>query len=474
MEYFIMNFMEKLFKLKENNTTIKSELYTGTLMFLTVSYILAVNPDILSSTGMSRGGIFYVTALASAFGTLVMAFFSNCPLVLAPAMGLNAFFAYTVVGLMGFSWQFALFAVVFEGILFLLMSICSIREKIVNAIPLSLKYAMGAGIGLFITFIAFKNSHIIQSHPVTFITVQNFFGPNFHTSGISALLALGGVLFSSLLLHLNISAALLLGILATWVAGIICQLTGVYHVDVANGFYSLLPQFKANVFAESFEGLKTLLGAAFDYSQWTCKNTNLSGIDLLFSANFAVVCFAFLFTDFFDTVGTVNGAIVNTPLMDKDGQIPKLKRILIADSIATLGGGLLGTSTTTTFAESAIGIRAGARTGLAAFTAGVLFLVSLFFAPIFLAIPGFATAPALIIVGFLMIKSTLNIQWDDVAGAMPAYLLITGIVFTYSISEGLGIGVISYVILNCRIKNRVSWLLVVIALLFVLKYFTLR
>ena len=469
-----MNLLEKIFKLKENNTTVKKEVYTGLLMFLTVSYILAVNPDILSSTGMPRGGVFYITALAAAFGTFVMAFLSNCPLVLAPAMGLNAFFAYSVVGIMGYSWQFALLAVVVEGVLFFLMSICSIREKIVDAIPLSLKYAMGAGIGLFITLIAFKNSYIIQDHPVTFLTIQNFFGPKFHTAGISALLALGGVLFSSYLLHLNITAALLLGILATWIAGIICQVTGVYHVDAANGFYSLLPQFSASAFAESFNGLRSLIGSAFEYSQWTSKNSDLSGIKLLFSANFAVVCLAFLFTDFFDTVGTVSGAVVNTPLMEKDGKIPKLKRILLADSIATFAGGVLGTSTTTTFAESAIGIRAGARTGLSAFTCGVLFLASLVFAPLFLAIPGFATAPALIIVGFLMIKSTLNIPWDDVAGAMPAYLLITGIVFTYSISDGLGIGVIAYIVLNWRIKNRVSWLLTIIGLLFVLKYVCLR
>ena len=469
-----MNLVEKIFKLKDNNTTIKKELYTGTLMFLTVSYILAVNPDILSSTGMPRGGIFCVTALAAALGTFSMSFISNCPLVLAPAMGLNAFFAYSVVGGMGYSWQFALCAVVVEGILFFLMSVCSIREKIVNAIPLPLKYAMGAGVGLFITLIAFKNSYIIQDHPTTFLTIQNFFGPKFHTAGISAILALGGVLFSSYLMHLNISASLLLGIIATWVAGIICQLTGIYHVDVANGFHSLLPQFNSSTFIEPFSSLRTLIGAAFDYSQWTCKGTTLTGVNLLFSANFAVICFAFLFTDFFDTIGTVSGAVVNTPLMDKNGNIPKLKKILLADSIATFIGGVLGTSTTTTFAESAIGIRAGARTGLAAFTCGILFLGSLFLAPIFLAIPGFATAPALIIVGFLMIRAVLNIQWDDIVGAMPAYLLIAGIVFTYNISDGLGIGVISYVILNWRIKNRVSWLLVIIALLFVLKYLCLN
>ena len=465
-----MNLLEKFFRIKESDTTIRREFYTGTIIFLTVSYILAVNPEILSSTGMHKGGLFYVTALAGFFGTVIMAFLANRPLALAPAMGLNAFFAYSVVGTMGYSWQFALFAVVMEGIIFLALSIGSIREMIVNAIPLPLKYAMGAGVGLFITLIAFKSAHIIQAHPVTFLTIQDFFGPKFHTAGISALLAFGGVLFSSYLLHRNISAALLLGILGTWGAGIICQLTGVYHVEPANGFYSLLPHFSMSLFTDSFQGFCGLFGSAFDIDNWTHKNAQGAGLSLLLSADFAIVCFAFLFSDFFDTVGTVNGAVAGTPLMKKDGSIPNLRRILLADSIATFVGGILGTSTTTTFAESAVGIRAGARTGLSSFVCALWFLVALVFAPVFLAIPGFATAPALIIVGFLMMKSVLNIDWNDLTGAIPAYLLITGVVFTYNISDGLGIGVIAYTVLNCGIKKRVNWLLIVISLLFVLKY----
>ena len=468
-----MNLLEKLFKLKENGTTCRREIYTGTIMFLTVSYILAVNPDILSSTGMHRGGLFYVTALSAFVGTLFMAIIANSPLALAPAMGLNAFFAYSVVGGMGYSWQFALFAVVIEGIIFFMLSISSIREKIINSIPLPLKYAMGAGIGLFITLIAFKNAHIIQSHPVTFITIQDFFGPKFHTAGISAILAIAGVLFSAYLLHRNVAAALLLGILGTWVAGIICQLTGVYHVDPANGFFSLLPQFNYRTFIDSFGGFRYLFASAFDFGSWTCKNSELTGFSLLKSADFAVICMAFLFTDFFDTVGTVNGAVVNTPLMKKDGTIPGLRRIMLADSIATFIGGVFGTSTTTTFAESAVGIKAGARTGLSALVCSFWFLISLVCAPIFLAIPGFATAPALIIVGFLMLKSILHIDWDDIAGAIPAYLLVTGVVFTYNISDGLGLGIISYTILNFRNKGKVSWLLAVVALLFVAKYLCL-
>ena len=468
-----MNWLENLFKLKENNTTVRREFYTGTIMFLTVSYILAVNPEILSSTGMPRGGLFYVTALAAFTGTAVMAFLANKPLVLAPAMGLNAFFAYSVVAGMGYSWQFALFVVVLEGIIFFLLSAGKIRQKIVNSIPLPLKYAMGAGVGLFITLIAFKSAHIIEGHQTTLLTMQDFFGPKFHTAGISALLALGGTLLSAYLMHRKVAAALLCGIFGTWAAGIICQLTGVYHVDPGAGFNSLLPSFTATAFSDSYQGLCTIFGSAFDVNSWSCRTSDISGPGLLKTLDFAVICFAFLFTDFFDTVGTVSGAVANTPLMEKNGDIPRLKRIMMADSIATFAGGVLGTSTTTTFAESAVGVRAGARTGLAALTCSLWFLAALVFAPVFLAIPVFATAPALIIVGYLMIKSTLHIDWDDVAGAVPAYILVAATVFTYSISDGLGLGIISYTVLNIGNRERMNWLLIVISLLFAAKHLCL-
>ena len=400
-----MNFLEKFFKLKENNTTVKREIYTGSITFLTVSYILAVNPAILSEAGMPRGGLFYVTALAAFIGTIAMALIANRPLALAPAMGLNAFFAYTVVGAMGYSWQFALFAVVVEGIVFFLLSLGSIREKIVNAIPLSLKHAMGAGVGLFITLIAFKSAHIIQINPVTFFSIQYFFGPEYHTAGISGILAICGVLLTTYFYYKKIPAALLFGILCTWGAGIACQLTGIYHVNTENDFYSLLPQFSADAFTDSFRGFCDLFGAAFSTEHWTCKDSADSGLKLLLSPDFIVICFAFLFTDFFDTVGTVSGAVVDTPLMKKDGEIPNLKKIMLADSVATFAGGIIGTSTTTTFAESSVGIRAGARTGLAGLSCAIWFLLSLVLAPVFLSIPGFATAPALVLVGFLMIRS---------------------------------------------------------------------
>jgi AGZA family xanthine/uracil permease-like MFS transporter len=364
-------------------------------------------------------------------------------------------------------------AIIVEGVIFFLLSLSSVREKIINAIPLSLKYAMGAGVGLYITLIAFKNAHIIKAHPVTLMTIQNFFGPDFHTAGISSLLALTGVLLSAFLMHRKTPGDLLWGILGTWGLGIICQLTGVYHVDPTNGFYSLLPDFSSTAFTEPFYEFCRLIGSAFEVGQWSCKTSEASGLQLLLSADFAVICFAFLFTDFFDTVGTVSGAVAGTPLMNKDGSIPGLKKILLADSIATFAGAVLGTSTTTTFAESAVGIRAGARTGLAAMFCAFCFLLSLLVAPIFLAIPAFATAPALVVVGFLMIKSVTYLDLNDIASAIPAYILLVSIVFTYSISDGLGLGVISYTLLNCWRKGKVHWILWVISLLFIAKYLCL-
>lgn len=465
-----MNFLKRFFKVEEMGTTVSKEIYNGLTTFLAVSYILAVNPNILGSTGMDRGAVFFATALASFIGTLIMALYANFPLALAPAMGLNAFFAYSVVAVMGYSWQIALFAVVVEGLVFFLLSISSIREKIIETIPLSLKYGMGAGIGLFISLIAFKNAHIIKANEVTLVTMQSFFGPEFHTAGISAMLAIFGVILSTYLMHKRVMGALLIGILGTWGVGIICQLCGLYHVVPDAGYNSLLPIFSADSLSKPFSSFCDLFGSAFDVESWSCKSSDNTGFALLCSPDFLIVCFAFLFSDFFDTVGTVNGALIDTPLMKKNGEIPRLKQLLIADSLATLSGAIVGTSTTTTFAESAVGVKGGARTGLAALTIALLFLVSLICAPIFLVIPGFATAPALIIVGFLMIQSIVHVDWNDITSAIPAYLLVIGIVFTYNISDGLGLGVISYCILNCGTKGRVHWVMWVVSALFVLKY----
>lgn len=466
----MISWLEKYFRIKENNTTIKREIYTGLVSFLAVSYILAVNPAILSEAGMDRGGVLCATAIAAFTGTLCMAFFANYPLLLAPGMGLNAFFAYTVVKNMGFSWQFALFAVAVEGIIFFLLSISSIREKIIEAIPMPLKNAMGAGVGLFITLIAFKNANIIRSHPDTLVTIQKFAGDTFHTAGISALLALAGVLLTAYMLHRKVAGAILYGILVTWALGMVCQLAGIYHVVPEAGFHSLFPDFSLEAIRNTFSGFANVFGAAFHVDEWNCSTTGHSGWGLIKSLDFAVICFSFLFTDFFDTVGTINGAVVNTPLMKKDGSIPGLRGALLADSVATFTGGILGTSTVTTMAESATGVNAGARTGAAALTGAALFMLSLVAAPVFMAIPGFATAPALIVVGFMMLRAVKNIDMEDFASAVPAYLLICGMVFTYSIGDGLGLGVIAWTILNCGIRGRVNWLLWIISLLFLCKY----
>lgn len=466
----LKHLLEKTFKLQENQTSVKREIYGGCISFFAISYILAVNPAILNAAGLDRGGVLCATVLSGFLGTVLMAMFANYPLLLAPGMGINAFFAFTVVRTMGYSWQFALFAVVIEGLIFLLLSLSSIREKIINAIPMPLKYAMGTGVGMFITLIAFKSANIICDHPDTLLTIQDFFGDKFHTAGISALLALSGVLITGHLLQRKVPGAILLGILLTWGAGMICQVFGAYHVIPTEGYYSMFPTFSKEIFTSMFSGFRSLFGAAFNVQDWRSISSGNQGWMLIRSFDFAVICFSFLFTDFFDTVGTINGAVVNTPLMKKDGTIPRLRGALMADSVATFVGGILGTSTVTTMAESSAGIAAGARTGLAAMTGAVLFLISLIAAPLFIAIPGFATAPALIIVGFLMLRSITCVDLTDVAGAIPAYLLICGMVFTYSISDGLGIGVIAWCVLNCGIKGRVNWLLWAISLMFAAKY----
>lgn len=319
-----MDFLTRFFKLEENNTTFRREIYTGFVTFLAVAYILAVNPVIMGSTGMDQGGCFYATALAVFAGTLIMSLWANYPLVLAPAMGLNAYFAYSIVGSMGYSWQFALFAVVVEGIIFLILSLSPVREKIIHGIPMSLKYAMGGGIGLFITLIAFQNARIIKDHPVTLLTLQDFSGPAFHTAGISAVLTLAGLLFTAFLLHRKVTGALLFGIMATWLAGIICQLTDIYHVTPSEGFNSLVPHFDLRSFTAPFHGFCELFGSAFDVASWSRK-AGSSGWQLLFSFDFGVICFALLFTDLFDTVGTLNGALdVRNSLSPVAGLRPRL------------------------------------------------------------------------------------------------------------------------------------------------------
>lgn len=449
---------EKVFKLKENNTDIKTEITAGITTFMTMAYILAVNPSVLGDAGMDPTAVLLATCLASFIGTACMALMANLPFALSAGMGLNAFFAYTVVLGFGYSWQTALLAVFIEGIIFIILSLTNVREAIFNAIPLSLKTAVSVGIGLFIAFIGLQNAGLTVDNSATLVSIVSF-TDNFSTSGICALLALIGTLATAILYIKNVKGSILIGIVGTWILGMICQLTGFYAPDPANGYYSLFPSFAMTDFSK--------LGETFGQ----CFNADISGVGIF---NFIVIVFSFLFVDLFDTLGTLIGVSAKANMLDKDGKLPKIKPALLADAVATTSGAVLGTSTTTTFVESSAGAAAGGRTGLTALTTAVLFLVSMLFAPVFTAIPSFATAPALIIVGFLMFGSITRIELtsNNYAQAIPAYLCIIAMPLFYSISEGISIGVISYVVINmsCGNAKKINPIMYVLAVLFVLKY----
>ncbi len=455
--------LEKLFKLKENGTDAKTEILAGVTTFMTMAYILAVNPSILSETGMDQGAVFTATAVASLLGTLFMSLFANYPFALAPGMGLNAYFAYTVVLGMGYSWETALTAVFIEGLIFIVLSLTNVREAIFNAIPMNLKAAVSVGIGLFIAFIGLQNAKIViggstllQLFSVEDYNTLNGVEASFNDVGITVLLAVIGILITGILVIKNIKGNILWGILITWLLGIICQLTGLYVPNGELGFYSLLPDFSNGLAIPS-------LSPIFGKLQF----------DGIFSLEFLVVIFAFLFVDIFDTLGTLIGVSTKANMLDENGKLPRIKGALLADAVATTAGAVLGTSTVTTFVESASGVTEGGRTGLTSITTAILFGVALLFSPIFLAIPSFATAPALVVVGFYMLTNVVNIDFNDLAEAIPCYICIIAMPFFYSISEGIAMGVISYVVLNLvtgKAKGRISVLMYVLAVLFVLKY----
>ena len=453
--------LDKLFHLKENHTDVKTEVMAGITTFMTMAYILAVNPNILEASGMDRGAVFTATALSSFIATCLMALLSNYPFVLAPGMGLNAYFAYTVVLGMGYSWQQALTAVFAEGIIFILLSLTNVREAIFNAIPMTLKHAVSVGIGLFIAFIGLQNAKIVVNNDSTLVSVFSFKSSvangTFNTEGITVLLALIGLLITAILLVKNVKGNILWGILITWGLGIICQFIGLYKPDAAAGWYSLLPDFSAGISIPSMA--PTFM--KMDFS-------------IVFSLDFVVIMFAFLFVDMFDTLGTLIGVASKADMLDEEGKLPNIKGALLADSIATCAGAVLGTSTTTTFVESASGVTEGGRTGLTSMTTGVLFLLAVVFSPLFLTIPSFATAPALIIVGFYMMGSALKIEFDDPAEGIPAFLTILAMPTAYSISEGIAIGVISWTLLNVITgkakEKKISPLMYVLTVLFILKY----
>lgn len=450
--------MEKLFKLKENNTTVKTEVVAGITTFMTMAYILAVNPSILSAAGMDATAVLLATCLASFIGTACMALMANLPFALSAGMGLNAYLAYTVVLGFGYSWQVALLAVFVEGLIFIVLSLTNVREAIFDAIPLNLKKGVSVGIGIFIAFIGLQNSGLVVDNQSTLVTITSF-KTNFSTSGICALLAVVGLFITAVLYIKKIKGAILIGILATWILGMLCQVCGIYVPTPDAGFYSLFPTFALTDFSA--------LGNTFGQ----CFNVDFNSVGII---NFIVVVFSFLFVDLFDTLGTLIGVSTKADMLDEEGKLPAIKPALMADAIATSAGAVLGTSTTTTFVESSAGVAEGGRTGLTAMTTGLLFLVSMLFAPIFTAIPSFATAPALLMVGFLMFGAVTDIKFtdDNMLEAISAYLCIIAMPLFYSISEGISIGIISYVLLHvCTGKaKKVKPLMYILAVLFILKY----
>ncbi len=468
--------LEKLFKLSENKTTVKTELVAGLTTFMTMAYILAVNPNILSAAGIPRGGVFIATALASVVGTLLMAFLSNYPFVLAPGMGLNAFLTFGVVLGMGYSWQFALLAVFVEGLVFLALSLTPVREGIFNAIPLSLKKAVSAGIGLFICFIALQNAKVVVDSGATLVDCISFRDVPFHTQGICAILALVGTMLTGVMLAKGVKGAILFGILVTWILGMVCQAIGFYVPDPATGYFPLYPSFTFAGIGKSFSEFGQTLGALFTADAWTHAdkdgNVIASGWTLIKSLDFFVVMFAFFFVDLFDTLGTLIGVSLKGGFLDKNGRLPRISGALCADAVATSVGAVFGTSTTTTFVESASGVAVGGKTGLTAVTSAALFALAILFAPIFLAIPGFATTPALIIVGYLMLSSVTDIDWSDVSESVPAFIALAWMPFTYSISDGIMFGIISYTVINALAGKaaKVHWLMYVLTVIFIAKY----
>lgn len=451
--------LNRLFHLKERGTSVRTEMLAGLTTFVTAAYVLAVNPSVMSAAGMDAGAVFTATALVCFLGTCVMALLTNYPFVLVPSMGLNAYFAYTVVLGMGYSWEVALAAIFLEGAVFAVISLTSLRDKIFEAIPLNLKYAISAGIGLFITIIGLKSSGLVVSSQATLVSIFSFTGSvadgTFNTAGISVILFCLGLVITAVLMARNVKGNILLGILITWVLGIACELCGLYVPDAAAGYASLLPDFSRGLAVPSLA--PTFL--KMDFSQ-------------IANLGFLVVTFAFLLTSLFDTVGSLIGLGAKAELLDEEGNMPAVRGAMASESVATMIAGLLGNSATCCSVECAAGIAEGGRTGLMALTTGVLFLLSMFLSPIFLAIPSFATAPALAIVGFLMASSVLKVDFNDPCEGIPAFLCFMGMPLCYSIVEGISLGIISYVLINllCGNHKKISPMMYVLAVVFVLKY----
>lgn len=442
--------LENLFKLKENGTNVRTEVVAGVTTFMTMAYILALNPSILSASGMDANAVLMATAIASFIGTMAMALLANYPFALAPGLGLNAYFAYTVCGSMGYSWQFALLAVFVEGLIFILLSLTNVREAIFNAIPAQLKKGVSVGIGLFVAFIGLQNGGLVVNDDSALVAITSFVS-DFNTTGISALLCIIGVFIIAVLSVKKIKGSILIGIIATWVIGMICQALGIYQ---GSSLYPVWSNFNPGSIGQTFG---------------QCFNVDFSSVRIL---DFIVIIFAFLFVDVFDTLGTLIGVANKADMLDEEGKLPRIKPALLADAIGTTAGAICGTSTVTTFVESSSGVSEGGRTGLTAAVTGLLFLLAIFLSPIFIAIPSFATGSALIYVGFLMITAVIDIDFADITEALPAYLCLIAMPLMYSISEGIAVGVISYVVINlCSGKaKKITPLMYVLAVLFILKY----
>lgn len=431
-----MSFFEGVFKLKEHNTNARTEIMAGITTFMTMAYILIVNPNVLSATGMDAGAVFTATALSAVVGTLVMAFAANLPFALAPGMGLNAFFAYTVVLKLGYSWEFALTAVLLEGVIFIGLTFLNVREAIINAIPVCLKHAISVGIGLFITLIGFVNAGIIIPGDGIIIELGNVTSAN-------AIVALFGICLIGILLSKNVKGALLIGMVVSTLIGIPLGVTDISSIQ----FTSFMPPSLSPILFK------------FDF-------TKILTMDMF------VVLMTFLFVDMFDTVGTLVGVSSKAGLLDEQGRVPKAKQALLADAVGTTVGACIGTSTVTTFVESASGVAEGGRTGLTALSSAVMFFLALFMAPLFLVVPSAATAPALVVVGLFMMSPIKEINFDDFTESLPSFLTIVMMPFAYSIADGIIFGVVSYVIVKffAGRKDEIPMLAYLLALLFVLKF----
>ena len=446
----------KYFNFQGNKTNYATEIRGGIVTFLAMCYILAVNPTILSASGMPSEAVFLATAISAGFATILMGVFAKLPLALASGMGLNAFFAFTVCGVMGYPWQFALTAILIEGIIFIFLSLTGIREAIFNAIPKDLRYAVSIGIGLFIALIGLINAGIVVPDSSTLIAHYNFHSGDFHTAGITVLLAIIGIIMTAIFINKKVPGGLLWGILGTWFLGMICQFMGLYVPNPDEGFYSLYPTFTGSI---NFGAMKETF-MKFDFTA-------------LANPQFWFVVFAFIFVDIFDTIGTLMGCAIQGNMLDEKGKLPGMKKALLVDALGTISGACLGTCTVTTFIESSSGVAEGAKTGFASLVTGFLFLLALVLSPIFLAIPSFATAPALIMVGCLMMQgSAKHLNLNDFSEAIPAFMIIIMMPFAYSIATGIAYGFVTYTCINLIFGDRkkVSWMMIVLSILFIVKF----